>query len=247
MRKKDDKLFVNLFISSNVSVNIQNKKVDIVQQNNYPWDGDLKFIVNPKSSFAFSMLIRIPGWAQNEAIPSDLYAFKNNSDKKTIITINGKAADYKIENGYAVLNRTWKKNDMIEVHLTMEVRKVVANANVKNDIGKVALQRGPIIYCAEWVDNNGKTSNIIIPPDSVFSTEFEPGLLGGVTVVKSNAPVIEIGADGLTLSTAIRPFTAIPYYAWANRGKGEMTVWFPARIQDVDIVTNEGADIPVSK
>ena len=109
------------------SLKINGKEVSIVQQNNYPWDGDLKFIVNPKSSLDFSMLIRIPGWARNEAMPSDLYSFYNNSDQKTIITINGKEVNYSLENGYAVLNRTWKKNDVIEVKLPMEVRKVVAN------------------------------------------------------------------------------------------------------------------------
>ena len=129
----------------------------------------------------------------------------------------------------------------------MEVRKVQANDSVKDDIGKIALQRGPLIYCAEWVDNNGKTSNMIIPSNTVFSTGYEPGLLGVVTVVKSNVPVIEIGKDGLTLSTINKPFRAIPYYAWANRGKGEMSVWFPTRIQDLDIVTNEDAGSQFSK
>ena len=142
--QKDNNVYVNLFISSNVSMHIQNKEVAISQQNNYPWSGDLKFAVNPKSSFTFSMLVRIPGWAQNEAIPSDLYSFENSSDKKTIITVNGKEVSYDIQNGYAVLNRKWKKNDVMEVHLPMEVKRVTANSHVKNDIGKVALQRGPL-------------------------------------------------------------------------------------------------------
>lgn len=237
--QKEDQLFVNLFISSNVSLNIQNKKVEIVQQNNYPWNGDLKFIVKPKSSFAFSMLIRIPGWAQNEAIPSDLYAFKNNSDKKTMITINGKQIDYDIKNGYAVLNRTWKKNDIVQVNLPMEVRRVVANQNVKSDIGKVALQRGPIIYCAEWADNNGKASNIVMPANTTFTTEYKPGLLNGVEIIKANVPAVLIDPNGENLHTEKQPFVAIPYYAWANRGKGEMMIWFPQRVKDIDLVSNE--------
>jgi DUF1680 family protein len=237
--QKDDKLFVNLFISSNVSLNIQNKKVDIVQQNNYPWNGDLKFIVNPTSPFAFSMLVRIPGWAQNEAMPSDLYSFQTNSDKKTIITINGKEVDYEIKNGYAVLNRTWKKNDIIQVNLPMEVRRVVANQNIKNDIGKVALQRGPVIYCAEWVDNNGKISNIVMPANTTFTTEYKRTLLNGVEIVKANVPAVLIDANGENLHTEKQPFVAIPYYAWANRGKGEMMIWFPEQVKDVDLVSNE--------
>lgn len=237
--QKDDKLFVNLFISSNVSLNIQNRQVEIVQQNNYPWNGDLKFTVNPKSSFAFSMLLRIPGWAQNEAIPSDLYTFKNNSDKKTIITINGKEVTYQIENGYAVLNRKWKKNDIIRVNLPMQVRRVLANKSVKNDIGKIALQRGPIIYCAEWVDNNGKASNIVMPDNTAFTTEYKPDLLNGIEIVKANVPAVLIDANGENLHTENQPFVAIPYYAWANRGKGEMMIWFPEKIKDVDIISKE--------
>jgi len=237
--QKNDQLFVNLFVSSNVSLNIQNKKVDIIQQNNYPWNGDLKFIVIPKSSFAFSMLMRIPGWAQNEAMPSDLYSFKTNSDKKTIITINGKEVDYEIKNGYAVLNRTWKKNDIIRVNLQMEVRRVVANKNIKNDIGKVALQRGPIIYCAEWIDNNGKASNIVIPANTAFTTEYKPALLNGVEIVKANVPAVLIDSNGENLHTEKQPFVAIPYYAWANRGKGEMMIWFPEQVKDIDLVSNE--------
>jgi uncharacterized protein len=244
---KNDNVYVNLFMNSNTTLNVHNKPVSILQQNNYPWDGGLKFTISPKGTDAFNLLIRIPGWAQNQAMPSDLYTFMSNSDKKVEIKVNGQPVQFNIDKGYAVIKKSWKKNDIVEVNLPMEVREVKANEKVKDDIGKIALQRGPIIYCAEWEDNNGKVSNIIIPSNTVFSTEYEPGLLGGVTVVKSNVPVIEIGKDGLTLSTVIKPFSAIPYYAWANRGKGEMQVWFPTSIQDLEIVTNEGADIKVSK
>ena len=131
--QKDNDVYVNLFISSNVNlIHIQNKEVAIAQQNNYPWNGDLKFIVNPKSSFTiFQCVMRIPGWAQNEAMPSDLYSFENTSDKNVSISVNGKEVSYQIENGYAVLNRKWKKNDVIEVKLPMQVRKVIANSKRK--------------------------------------------------------------------------------------------------------------------
>jgi DUF1680 family protein len=237
--QKDNSIYANLFISGNATMNISGKPVEIIQQNNYPWDGDLKFTINPKSSFDFSMMIRIPGWARNEAMPSDLYSFNKVSDKKAIITINGKEIDYKIENGYAVLARTWKKNDVIEVKLPMEVRKVVANVNVKSDVGKVALQRGPLMYCAEWIDNNGKASNIVVPANTEFQASYEPDLLNGVEVLKSKVPVVVIKNDGETIRTEEQNFVAIPYYAWANRGKGEMMLWFPERIKDIDIVSSE--------
>jgi DUF1680 family protein len=237
--QKDNSIYTNLFISGNATLNIAGNLIQIVQQNNYPWDGDLKFTVNPKKSFDFSMLIRIPGWARNVAMPSDLYAFNSDSDKKAIITINGKEIDYNLENGYAVLNRKWKKNDVIEVKLPMEVRKVISNSNVKSDVGKVALQRGPIMYCAEWIDNNGKASNLVIPVNTAFSTEFKPGLLNGIEVLQANVPAIIVENNGEAITTKNQSFTAIPYYAWANRGKGEMMIWFPEKVKDVDLLASQ--------
>ena len=230
-------LFVNLFINSNSSVNINGKAIDIEQQNNYPWNGDLKFVVSPKKgSLPFALKVRIPGWALNEAIPSDLYSYTSTSDSKIVISINGAPAEYSMENGYAVLNRAWKKNDVVQVNLPMEVRRVKANDKLKEDIGKVALQRGPLMYCAEWPDNNGSTSTIVLPEAAQFTTEFEPALLNGVTVLKSQVTKLNVSDDNVNTSTQ-QPFTAIPYYAWANRGKGEMMVWFPQQIKSVDIIS----------
>ena len=237
--QQNDKLYANLFIAGTTTLKINGKEVNIIQQNNYPWEGDLKIIVNPKSSFDFSMLIRIPGWARNEAMPSDLYTFNSNSDKKTIITINGKEVEYTIENGYAVLNKKWKKNDVIEVKLPLEVRKVVANANVKSDIGKVALQRGPIMYCAEWVDNNGKAANLVMPVNTTFQASYNPGLLNGIEVLKADVPAVIIENNGEAIQTKNQNFMAIPYYSCSNRGTGEMMLWFPEKIKDVDIVASE--------
>ena len=234
--QQNDKLYANLFIAGTTALKINGKEVSIIQQNNYPWDGDLKFIIKPKSAFDFSMLIRIPGWARNEAMPSDLYSFYNNSDQKTIITINGKEVNCPIENGYAILNRKWKKNDMIEVRLPMEVKKVVANNNVKSDVGRVALQRGPIMYCAEWVDNNGKAANIVMPVNTQLQASFNPDLLNGIEVLKANVPAVVIEDNGEAIKTQNQNFIAIPYYAWANRGKGEMMMWFPEKVHDVDLI-----------
>jgi DUF1680 family protein len=234
-----DRVYANLFISSNVNLKVDNKEVAIAQQNSYPWNGDLKFIVNPKKSFDFSMLIRIPGWAQNEAIPSDLYSFENISVEKVSIAVNGKEVSYQMQNGYAVLNRKWKRNDVIEVKLPMQVRRVIANSKVKNNIGKVALQRGPIVYCAEWVDNNGKASNIVIPANTEFSVAYNPGLLNGIETIDAQVPAVIIKDDGESIVTQKQKFMAIPYYAWANRGKGEMMLWFPEKVKDIELVSNE--------
>jgi len=234
--QKDDNLFVNLFISGSADFVINKKTVEVVQQNNYPWDGDLKFSINPKTTMAFKLLVRIPGWAQNTAVPSNLYRFQNISEAKPTIKVNGVAVEYKLQNGYAIITNTWKKNDVVEVNLPMEVRRVAANENLADDIGKVALQRGPIMYCAEWVDNNGRTSNLIVPSAAKFTTEFRPDLLNGINILKAEVPAVIISNDE-SISTIKQSFTAIPYYAWANRGKGEMMVWFPEKIKGVDLLT----------
>ena len=143
------------------------------------------------------------------------------------------------ENGYAVLNRTWKKNDVVEVHLPMEVKRVTANSHVKNDIGKVALQRGPIMYCAEWIDNNGKASNIVIPANTQFEAKYNPDLLKGIEILHAEIPAVIIKDHGENIHTREQKFTAIPYYAWANRGKGEMMLWFPEKVKDIELISNE--------
>jgi DUF1680 family protein len=136
-----------------------------------------------------------------------------------------------------VLSKTWKKGDVITVNLPMEVRRVVADSRVADDIGKVALQRGPLMYCAEWPDNNGTATNFILPKNMKFSTEFKKDLLNGVTVMKSDAIAVVIDEAGLGVKTVPKSFTAIPYYAWAHRGKGEMMVWFPEKVTNIDLIS----------
>lgn len=233
--QNENDVYVNLFINSNATLTVNNKAVDIQQQNNYPWDGDLKFVVSPKKgNLPFTMKIRIPGWAANEAIASDLYSFQSNSSAKPEILLNGKPIDFTVDKGYAVISRPWKKNDVIEVKLPMEVRRVIANKILKEDAGKVALQRGPLMYCAEWADNNGLASNIVIPASTSFTTEFKQDLLNGVTILKGEAEKINLAGENV--SSSKEPIVAIPYYAWANRGKGEMTLWFPEKIKAIDII-----------
>ncbi len=234
--QKENNLFVNLFINSTVNLMVNNKPVKIEQQNNYPWEGNLLFKINSSQANTFNVLIRIPGWANNSAVPSDLYKFETASAAKIVIKVNGIATDYTIQNGYAIINKAWKKNDVVEVLLPMEVKRVVANEKVTNDIGKIALQRGPIMYCAEWADNNGKTSNILMPANTNFTSEFKPAVLNGIMVLKAEVPAVIIN-NNESISTQKQHFTAIPYYSWANRGKGEMTVWFPTQVKAIEILS----------
>jgi DUF1680 family protein len=220
--QKDNGVFINLFVSSQATLNIQNKPVEIVQENNYPWEGLLKFSIQPSSPLAFNVRIRIPGWVKNEAIPLNLYQFSDKAASAYTVKVNGKPAKYLVENGYAVINRTWTKGDQIEVDLPMPVRKVNALAALKSDAQRLALQRGPIVYCAEWTDNGGQVSNLSIPENAQFKAVYNAGLLNGLTTLHGDVQQGEAGSKK-TFS-----LTAIPYYAWANRGEGEMQVWFPA-------------------
>lgn len=230
-------VYVNLFISGTGNLTVNSKALKITQQNNYPWEGGLAFTIDPASAMELNLRIRIPGWAQNQAIPSDLYSYEQPSSQKIEIKINGKPVDYKMEKGYAVISKKWKKNDKVELTLPMDVQRVVANALVPDDNGKVALQRGPIMYCAEWKDNDGKTSNIIVTKDATFTTTYEPYLLNGVMVLKASVKTVNVDEVAQTITTENKTMTAIPYYSWANRGKGEMTVWFPEQVKDVELIT----------
>jgi len=230
-------VYVNLFISGTGNLTVNNKAVKITQQNNYPWEGGLAFAIDPASVMDLNLRIRIPGWAQNQAIPSDLYSYEQPSSQKIEIKVNGKPVDYKMEKGYAVISKKWKKNDKVELSLPMDVQRVVANTLVPDDNGKVALQRGPIMYCAEWKDNDGKTSNIIVTKAATFTPTYEPSLLNGIMVLKAAIKTVNVDEAEQTVTTENKTMTAIPYYSWANRGKGEMTVWFPEQVKDVELIT----------
>ena len=127
------------------------------------------------------------------------------------------------------IERSWKPGDVVELVLPMPVRRVVANTSVEADQGRVAIQRGPLVYTAEWPDNpDGKVRNLLLPDDVKLSTEFRPALLNGVQVVTGKAVALAQDASG-NVEKRTQDFTAIPYYAWANRGAGEMLVWIPDR------------------
>lgn len=242
-------LYANLFVSGQADLTVNKQKVRLTQENNYPWDGGLKFTVDPaKAAADFDLLVRIPGWARNEAMPSNLYTFEQPLAEQATIKINGKPVTYQLQNGYAVLPRKWHQHDVVEVNLPLEVRRVHANPLVKDDLGKVALQRGPVMYCAEWQDNNGKTSNIVVPTGTPFAASYQPNLLHGVETLTATVPVVLVDANGTSVSTTPRTLVAIPYYAWANRGRGEMTVWFPEKLTNLDLLSQPTtADVTVSK
>jgi hypothetical protein len=165
-------------------------------------------------------------------VPSDLYAFQQAVDEKVSLKVNGRRVSTKTEKGFARIERPWRKGDTIELELPMPVRRIIASEKVEPDRGKVALQRGPLVYCLEWVDNDGQVLNLVIPDDAKFKTEQRSDLLNGVTVITGKARLAKRMGDGTIASVGEKRFTAIPYYAWAHRGRGQMTVW-PARRPEV--------------
>ena len=217
---KDDCLYVNLFIAGKADVEMNKTSVEISQETDYPWDGKVVIKVNPKNSESFAVNVRIPGWAVGKPMPSDLYSYLSENPEKVTLKLNGEPIDIKTDKGYAVIDRKWSKGDTIELDLPMPIRRVIANENVKDDIGKTALVRGPIVYCAEWVDNDNKVLDMVVPDNAEFQTQYKKDLLNGLTVITG---------DILDESGNERKLTAIPYYAWSHRGPGEMTVWLPRK------------------
>jgi DUF1680 family protein len=226
--QRGDALWVNLYMANSADIKLDNgRTVRMTQETRYPWDGVVKMSVNPDQSVPLTVNVRIPGWARNEPVPTDLYRFTDKSADAVTLKVNGKSVPVKLDKGYVALARAWKKGDTIEMNLPMPVRRVAANEKVAADRGRVALQRGPIVYAAEWPDNpNGKVRNLMLPDDAKLTAEFKPALLNGVTVIKSRAVALAYDAQGKVTKTE-QEFTAIPYYAWANRGRGQMLVWFP--------------------
>jgi hypothetical protein len=225
----DKELYVNLFISNDADITIGKRKVSISQKANFPWDGKVNILVNPEKSGRFILKIRIPGWAQNEALPGGLYKFSDNNTEPVKLMIDGKESEIKIIDGYAVVFRKWQLGDKVEIDFPMPVRKVVADERVIEDRDKIAFQRGPVIFCAEWPDNNnGNVRDLVIKKDASFTTEFEPSLLDGTQVIKTVGSLTKKTPNGKAAMPVEEPVKLIPYALWNNRGTGQMMVWFPA-------------------
>ena len=213
---KDNSIYVNLFIASDAKINLGQNKVKISQETDYPWDGSIKIKIESESQNDVTLKIRIPGWITGEPIPSDLYRFVNNDQHDFSILINGKSVPFAMDKGFAVITRKWNKSDVLEIDFPMPVREVIANDLVKDDLGKVAIIRGPIVYCAEGIDNNNDIFSLKIPNNIEFTTQYQNDLLGGIITI--NGAVAD-------KSGKKRKLMAIPYYSWSHRGPGEMAVW----------------------
>ncbi len=211
----NDTIYANLYAGNRADVKLGNRTVKIVQDTRYPWDGDVSLRLEPEGAGAFTVALRIPGWARDQPVPSDLYRFADNAGEQPSITVrSGNASTERVpvdvRDGYVRIKRNWKRGDTIHLTLPMPARRIVAHAGVKDDEGKVALQRGPLVYAIEAIDNDGRALDLVIPRDAALRSRFRVDLLNGVEAISGEGS---------------RPFVAIPYYAWNNRGQGEMAVW----------------------
>ncbi|MDR1715302.1 MAG: glycoside hydrolase family 127 protein [Prevotella sp.] len=230
VNKKD--IYVNLFVEGNSKVKLDNNEVELVQKTKYPWNGDVSIEVVPSVSEKFALLVRIPGWAKNKPVPSDLYHYVDGANPDVKILVNGQDAKKRIRGGYAVIEREWKAGDKISVHMDMPVRRVQAHKEVKYDEGLLSMERGPIVYALESIDQKKDyLFDVVIPRDSKIESHFEKSLLNGVMVLEGNAYSVE--KDSVNGSTVEKPFTfkAIPYSTWNNRGQGQLVVWTPETSQ----------------
>lgn len=216
---RGNELFVNLFIAGEAEIEVGGATWKLKQEGNYPWEGRVKLVLNTegRSAKLQTIFVRIPGWARNEPVPGDLYRFANPTADAPTLAVNGQPVDLRtvVTNGFARLARAWRSGDVIELDLPMPVRRVVAHPNVKDCAGKVALQRGPIMYCFEGADHADRVLDLAMSADAVFAPRRRDDLLGGTTVLEG-----ELVRGGERIRA-----TAIPYHLWSNRGAGEMTVW----------------------
>jgi uncharacterized protein len=224
-------LYVNLFVGSEADVDIEGGRIGLVQETCYPWTGSVRLTVNPDRSRSFGLLIRLPGWTRGEVMPGGLYRFVDKARGAVRVAVNGRSVSATPEKGYAILRRTWKRGDVVEIELPMQARRVVARDEVREDRGRIALSRGPLVYCAEGPDNGSGALNVFLPDGPALAETFRPDVLGGVTVITAAAAARKPGRTTGAADSEPRTLTAIPYFAWANRGPAEMAVWIPRRAE----------------
>lgn len=216
-------VLVNLYIQSHADIETGSNKVHLVQTTDYPWQGDITFTVEPEKEEEFALRLRIPGWSEDAPVPTDLYSFTASPAGKYAVTVNGKSADVMTGGGYATVKRHWKKGDKVQLVLPMEVKQVRANANVADDKGKLAIQRGPVMFCLEGQDQaDSLVFNKFIPAGTKFTEKYEADLLNGVMTLSAKGK--RLLGDGTAADTELK---AIPYCTWNNRGADHMAVWIP--------------------
>lgn len=239
---RDNNLYVNLFAANTATIKVNGKDVTLEETTQYPWDGDISIKVLQNKAKQFNMLVRIPGWVQSKVVPSDLYAFNDDIFSTYEVSVNGQKVEGELENGYLVINRNWKKGDVIRIHFDMPVRTVVANLRVSDDRGRIAVERGPLVYCAEWADNEGiNPHHLLLARQPKFEVEASYGIQNtegdgktfNVTAITAQAQEASVTPEGKLTAKDVR-VKLIPYYAWNHRGAGKMDVWLARSLSGLE-------------
>ena len=227
----DDALYWNLFVQSTATATVGNTKYSFTVTGSYPYKGDMKLtftsIENPSS---MTLKVRIPGWAVNKPVESDLYAYTNPTTTPVVIKLNGEEVAYTIQDGYAVLQNEWKEGDSVDLSLPMDIHQVVSNENLKTNKGLCSYERGPLVYCAEGVDNGGKLDNLFTPEGATGTAATAPSALtalfkGGLQQLRVNGKSGTL--NGTEVVTADKVIRLVPYFTRAHRAASPMLVWIP--------------------
>lgn len=226
---KDRDVYVNLFMANKADLKVEGKDVVIAQETRYPWNGDIAINVDKNKAGKFTMKIRIPGWVKNQPVPGDLYSYTDNKRLGYTVSLNGAPADGYVDKGYYCIDRQWKKGDKVDVHFDMEPRTVKANNKVEADRGRIAVERGPIVYCAEWPDNDFDVLSVFMNRKPKFNVTERPDMLYGIVTLDTDAQILGYNDEGKLTTTDVK-LTLIPYYAWNHRGAGSMAVWLPQEL-----------------
>lgn len=223
---RENEVYINLFVSNEAELEVNNKTVSLTQQTDYPWNGDIDITITKNKAGVFALKIRIPGWVQGQVTPNNLYSYCDGKELSYSIKVNGEETTGKLTDGYFTIHRKWEKGDHVEIHLDMEPRIVKADWKVEADRGRIAVERGPLVYCAEHPDNDFDVMSLIVPQKPILELKKQNNLLNGIYTLSTDVQTLSYKTDGhLTIDNAT--LTLIPYYAWAHRGSGNMLVWLP--------------------
>ena len=226
---KGSDVYVNLFMSNTSNLTVNGKKVELAQETRYPWEGDIAITVKNNKAKEWTMKVRVPGWVRGQVVPSNLYEYTDGKRLGYSISVNGEKVEGELQNGYFCINRKWKKGDVVRVHFDMEPRTVKANYKVEADRGRISVERGPIVYCAEWPDNDFDVLSILMNREPKFELVERPDLLYGLNQLRTDVQTLNYDDNGRLVAEDVK-LTLIPYYAWCHRGSGSMAVWLPQEL-----------------
>lgn len=222
---KGHSLFVNLYASNEARVKVNGRQLTVKQETRYPWDGDVLISI-AKGNGRFALRLRIPGWVRGQVAPGTLYRFADGKSLHYSVRLNGKPVEAELVNGYFIIDRKWKQGDRVSLHLDMEPRFVKASPLVAANKGRVEIERGPLVYCAEWPDNSCDVLNVLLNQEPKFTLGTTEIANTAVQTLTTDAQTLRFDTQG-RLATQDERLVLIPYYAWAHRGNGNMAVWLP--------------------